>query len=97
MATIGGARALGMQARIGSLEPGKRADLIVVDMNSPRQSPVYDPVSQLVYATRGDDVRTTVVHGKVLMRDRKVLTVDESAVLKEAGEWATRVRAAVAP
>jgi 5-methylthioadenosine/S-adenosylhomocysteine deaminase len=95
MATIGGARALGMDRQIGSLERGKRADLIVVGTSDARHTPMYDPVSHLVYVTRGDDVRTTVVHGKVLMRDRKVLTLDEAAVLKEAREWATKVRAAV--
>ena len=68
MATIGGARALGMEQLIGSLEAGKRADLIIVSMRAARQTPLYDPVSHLVYVTRGDDVRTTIVNGKVLMR-----------------------------
>ncbi len=95
MATIGGARALGMADRIGSLEPGKRADLIVVSMTSARQTPMYDPVSHLVYVTRGDDVRTSIVHGKVLMRDRTVLTLNEGSVLAEARGWAEKVRAAV--
>jgi 5-methylthioadenosine/S-adenosylhomocysteine deaminase len=95
MATIEGARALGMADRIGSLEPGKRADLIVVSMASARQTPMYDPLSHLVYTTRGDDVRTTIVNGRVLMRDRKVLTLDEPAVLAEARAHAARVREAV--
>jgi 5-methylthioadenosine/S-adenosylhomocysteine deaminase len=95
MGTLGGARALGMAAQIGSLEPGKRADLIVVGMTAARQTPMYDPISHLVYTTRGDDVRTTIVHGKVLMRDRKVVTLDEAAVLREARAWAQKVRAAV--
>ena len=95
MATVGGARALGMEQAIGSLEPGKRADVIIVGMRSARQTPMYDPVSHLVYVTRGDDVQTTVVHGKVLMRDRKVLTLDEGAVLADARAWAEKVRAAV--
>ena len=56
---------------------------------------MYEPISQLVYTTRGDDVTTTVVHGRVLMRDRKVLTLDEAAVLGEAIAWASRVRDAV--
>ena len=77
MATIEGARALGLDRTIGSLEAGKRADLIVVSMASARQTPLYDPISHLVYVTRGDDVRTTIVNGKVLMRDRKMLTLDE--------------------
>ncbi|OFW15694.1 MAG: amidohydrolase [Acidobacteria bacterium RIFCSPLOWO2_02_FULL_67_21] len=95
MATLGGARALGMAERIGSLEPGKRADLIVVSMTTARQTPMYDPVSHLVYTTRGDDVRTTIVHGRILMRDRKVLTLDEAAVLRDARLWVPKVRAAV--
>ncbi len=95
MATIGGARALGLASQIGSLEPGKRADLIVVSMSAARQTPMYDPVSHLVYTTRGDDVRTTIVNGRVLMRDRKVLSLDEAAVLAEARAWAPKVRAAV--
>jgi 5-methylthioadenosine/S-adenosylhomocysteine deaminase len=95
MATREGARALGMEREIGSLEPGKRADLIVVSMSSARQTPMYDPLSHLVYATRGDDVRTTIVNGRVLMRDRKVLTLDEPAVLAEARRLSAQVRAAV--
>jgi 5-methylthioadenosine/S-adenosylhomocysteine deaminase len=56
---------------------------------------MYDPISHLVYVTRGDDVQTTIVNGKVLMRNRKVLTLDASAVLKESQVWAAKVRAAV--
>ena len=95
LATIGGARVLGQQARIGSLEAGKRADLIIVGMSRARQTPLFDPVAQVVYASRGDDVETTVVNGKVLMRDRKVLTLDEAAVLKAARAAADLVRKAV--
>jgi 5-methylthioadenosine/S-adenosylhomocysteine deaminase len=95
MATIGGARALGLDERLGSIEPGKRADLIIVSMSAARQTPLYDPISHLVYTTRGDDVRTTIVNGRILMRDRQVLTLDETAVLAEARRMAERVRAAV--
>src|SRR5688572_84873 len=95
MATMGGARALGMDRLIGSLERGKRADVIVVETRSARQTPMYDPVSLVVYTTRGDDVRHAVVNGRVLMRDRKVLTLDGAAVLTEARGWAEKVRAAV--
>ena len=95
MATIEGARAMGMDREIGSLEAGKRADLLVVSMASARQTPMYDPVSHLVYVTRGDDVQTTIVNGKVLMRDRKVLTLDRRQVLADARLLADRVRAAV--
>ena len=97
MATVGGARALGMASQIGSIEPGKRADVIVVSMSAARQTPMYDPVSHLVYTTHGDDVRTTVVNGKVLMRDRKVRTLNEGTVLADARAWAEKVRQAVNP
>ena len=95
MATREGAAALGMEKIIGSLEPGKRADLIVVSMNAARQTPMYDPLSHLVYTTRGDDVRTTIVNGKILMREGRVLTLNESAVLAEARKLAADVRQAV--
>ncbi|MEX2273344.1 MAG: amidohydrolase [Vicinamibacterales bacterium] len=95
MATIGGARALGLQARTGSLEPGKLADIIVVDMSRAHQTPMYDPISHLVYATRGDNVRDVFVHGRVLMRDRQVKTLDRAAVLREARAMQQKVKAAV--
>jgi cytosine/adenosine deaminase-related metal-dependent hydrolase len=85
-----------MEKEIGSLEAGKRADLIVVSMAGARQTPMYDPLSHLVYVAHGDDVRTTIVNGRVLMRDRKVLTLDEPAVLREGREWSAKVRSAVA-
>jgi 5-methylthioadenosine/S-adenosylhomocysteine deaminase len=80
LATAGGAKALGMESQIGSLEAGKRADLITVAMNSARQTPMYDAVSHLVYVTRGDDVRNTIVNGRVLMRDRRVNSLNEADV-----------------
>ena len=97
MATTGGARALGMDKEIGSLEPGKHADIVIVGMGAARQTPMYDPISHLVYVTRGDDVQTTIVNGQVLMRNRKVLTLDRAAVLRESRTWADKVRAAVRP
>jgi 5-methylthioadenosine/S-adenosylhomocysteine deaminase len=95
MATMGGARVLGLEREIGSVEAGKRADLIVVGVNRARQTPLYDPISHLVYTTRGDDVETTIVNGKVLMRGRRVETLDESSVLEEANRFARRIRDAV--
>jgi 5-methylthioadenosine/S-adenosylhomocysteine deaminase len=95
MATIGGARALGMERRIGSLEPGKRADIIVVSMSGARQTPMYDPISHLVYTTTGSQVQSTIVNGKVLMRNRKMLTLDEGAILKEARMLSEKVKLAV--
>jgi len=95
MATINGARALGLEKQIGSLEAGKRADLVIVSAAGARLTPMYDPVSHLVYAVHGDDVRTVMVNGRLLMRDRKMLTLDEPAVLAEARKLAASVRAAV--
>jgi 5-methylthioadenosine/S-adenosylhomocysteine deaminase len=92
MATLGGARALGLEEELGSLVPGKRADLIVVGRSEPRLHPLYDAVSHLVYAAKGADVRHVVVEGRVIMRDRRVLTLDAGAVLAEA----ERLKAAVA-
>jgi 5-methylthioadenosine/S-adenosylhomocysteine deaminase len=86
-----------MDKEIGSLEAGKRADLILVRMNRAGQTPLYDPVSHLVYTTRGDDVDTTIVNGKILMRGRVVRTLDQAAVLAEARKAAAAVRAAVTP
>jgi 5-methylthioadenosine/S-adenosylhomocysteine deaminase len=95
LATIGGARALAMERLIGSLEPGKRADLITVSMRAARQTPLYDAVSHLVYVTRGDDVRTTIVNGRILMLDRQVRTLDRTTVIADANRLAARVREAV--
>jgi 5-methylthioadenosine/S-adenosylhomocysteine deaminase len=95
MATIDGARTLGLDREIGSLESGKRADLLIVSMRTARQTPMYDPLSHLVYVTRGDDVQTVVVNGKIVMRNRKVLTLNEGAVIDEANGWAAKVRQAV--
>ena len=92
MATIGGAKALAMDRSIGSVEPGKRADLIAVSTASARQTPMYDPVSQLVYTTRGDDVRTTIVNGKVLMKERQLRTLDREAVIADANRLAQKIR-----
>jgi len=97
MATIGGARALHKEQRIGSLAAGKRADLITVSMRTARQTPMYDPISHLVYTTRGDDVRMTIVNGKVLMKERQVRTLNRETVIADAKRLAARVRDAVRP
>lgn len=97
MATIGGASALNMADRLGSVEPGKLADLIVVGTSAARQTPMYNPTSHLVYVTRGDDVVTSIINGQVVMRDRRVLTLDAARVIAEAAAFVPRVKAAVAP
>lgn len=92
MATIEGARALGMADRIGSLEIGKRADLIVLDNHKPHLTPMYNPYSQLVYAATGRDVRHVVIDGQLVMKDRCLLTLDLMEVLSRAEEKAVLVR-----
>jgi cytosine/adenosine deaminase-related metal-dependent hydrolase len=84
MATRAGARTLGLENEIGSLEPGKRADLIVVDRDRPHLAPGPDPYSTLVYAARGSDVRTTIVDGEVLVDQFAPLRVDRTQVVVEA-------------
>ncbi|MGH9142626.1 MAG: amidohydrolase [Vicinamibacterales bacterium] len=95
MATIGGARVIGMEKLLGSLETGKRADLITVSMSGARQTPMYNPVSHLVYVTRGDDVRDTIVNGQILMRDRDLKTLNRDQVIADAKRLAGKVRDAV--
>ena len=85
-ATIGGAGCLGMADSIGSLEVGKQADLIVLDLNQPHLTPVYNPISHLVYAVRGSDVVHCMVAGRWLMRERKILSLDEQAIMDEMRE-----------
>ncbi len=88
MATRGGARLLGAEDRIGSLASGKKADLIVLDLNQPHLTPLYHIPSHLVYAARGADVVHSVINGKVVMKDRKITTLDEGAVLSKMREIA---------
>jgi 5-methylthioadenosine/S-adenosylhomocysteine deaminase len=95
LATRRGADALGLGHAIGSLEEGKQADVITVSMDGARQTPMFDPISHLVYVCHGDDVRTTIVAGRVLMRDRRVLTLDRVQVLRDARAMAERVALAV--
>src|SRR6266446_6590888 len=93
MATIEGARALHMEKEIGSLEVGKKADIILLGLDAPNAVPMYDVYTQLAYALKGSDVETVIIGGRVVMRDRKLLTVDESAVIAKAKEFKSKVEA----
>jgi 5-methylthioadenosine/S-adenosylhomocysteine deaminase len=84
LATIDGARALHMESDIGSLEAGKRADIVVVDLDALNQTPRYNIYSHLVYATKAADVRTVVIEGRVVMRDRRLLTLNETLIKQKA-------------
>lgn len=92
MATMGGAQALNLHDEIGSLEPGKRADIVLLDMQRPGLTPLYSVYSHLVYAVRGSDVDTVIVNGRIVVRDRRILTVDEGAVMEHARGFGNRVR-----
>lgn len=87
MATINGAKALGLDATIGSLEIGKSADMIAVDLGTLEASPLYDPVSHLVYCTSREQVTHTWVAGKALMENRQLTTLDETALIAKARAW----------
>ena len=95
MATIGGARVLGLEKEIGSLEAGKRADLIVVRLDRPNAVPLYDPVSQMVYALKAEDVRDVMVNGKPVVRDARILTLDQPAILAKAAEYREKISASL--
>ena len=96
MATLGGARALHREKDLGSLEPGKLADLIILDHNSTALVPLYDVYSTLVYAASPRDVRTTVIHGRVVMEDRKILTLNPPEVREKMRSIARRINTAIA-
>jgi 5-methylthioadenosine/S-adenosylhomocysteine deaminase len=91
LATRVGAQAVGLGAVTGSLEVGKKADVILVDVRQPHLTPVYHPVSPLVYAARGSDVDTVIIDGRVVLQDRKLQTIDLDAVLEEATALALRI------
>lgn len=95
MATKGSARALHMDDKIGSLETGKLADIIVVDTKAPNMVPVYSPYAALVYGANGANVRHTIVDGVILMEDRQLLTVNENEIIQDAQRFAEKVRETV--
>jgi 5-methylthioadenosine/S-adenosylhomocysteine deaminase len=91
MATIRGARALHLEKEIGSIEKGKRADLVVVDLDDLNQTPYYNIYSDLVYATKAADVRTVIIEGRVVMRDRRLLTLNEETIKADARRFRERI------
>jgi len=95
MATIEGARALHMEKEIGSLEAGKKADFIVLNLDVPNAVPLYDVYSQIVYALKASEIETVVVGGKTLLKNGKVLTVDEAKALAKAKEYGKQVEASL--
>jgi 5-methylthioadenosine/S-adenosylhomocysteine deaminase len=93
LATIRGARTLGLQKDIGSLEVGKQADLITVDTHQPHLTPMYNPTSHLVYVANGNDVQTSIIGGKIVMENGKLLSVNLGETLKEISAVAESIAA----
>ena len=91
LATVGNARALGIEQQTGSLEAGKKADVIVVDVAKPHLTPMYNPFSHLVYAVRGSDVRHSVINGRVVMENRELILLDLGDVMDSAVEMSRNV------
>jgi len=89
MATMDGAKALGLEKTVGSLEVGKKADIILIDFRKPHLTPLHDPYANIVYSARGSDVDTVIVDGKILMEERKVKTLDELEVMQKAQRTAS--------
>lgn len=92
MATIEGARTLGMDKITGSLEAGKKADIIIIGLNKPHLTPLYNEYSHLVYAAGGSDVDTVIINGKLVMENRRLLTIDENAVMQKVREIALNIK-----
>lgn len=86
MATINGAKVMGLEKEIGSLEVGKKADVIIIDLNKPHLCPVHDLYSTLAYSANGADVESVIIDGKLVMENRKLLTIDEEFVIKKCNE-----------
>lgn len=95
MATIDGARALHMEKEVGSLEKGKKADLIVISLDEPNAVPMYDVYAQIAYSLKASDVETVVIGGRTVMRDHKLLTVDEAATIAKAREYRKTIAASL--
>jgi 5-methylthioadenosine/S-adenosylhomocysteine deaminase len=91
MATINGARAMGLEQDIGSLEVGKQADIIAVDLSQPETQPLYNPISQLVYACNGSQVSHSWVNGELLLEEGKLLRINTMALLKKIDAWQYRI------
>ncbi len=96
MATLGGAKVLGLEKEIGSLEVGKKADMIILDFNRPHLQPVYNVVSHLVYSAVGADVRNVIINGQIVMQNRQLLTLDEESILIKMREMREKILSRIA-
>ena len=92
MATSEGAKALGLGDKTGSLEVGKKADVIIIDTKKPHLTPMYNPFSHLVYAARGNDVSHTIINGTIVMENRELLTMDLNEIMDKAKQKSLEVK-----
>ncbi len=92
MATTDGAKVLGMEKVVGTLQPGMKADIIVIDLDKPHLTPLYDEYSSLVYAAKGSDVTTVLINGKVVMEDRRLTTIDEEEAMNRVDTISLRIK-----
>ncbi len=91
MATIGGAKVIGLEDKVGTIEPGKKADIIIVDTNTPHMTPIYNPYSQIVYSATGGDVRDVIINGRIVFRDRQFTTIDKDEIINEVKRLTLRI------
>ena len=91
MAIVGGAKVIGLENRVGTIEPGKKADIIIVDTNTPHMTPIYNPYSQLVYSATGGDVRDVIINGEIVLRERQFTTLDSDDIINKVKSLSRRI------
>jgi 5-methylthioadenosine/S-adenosylhomocysteine deaminase len=92
MATKNGADIIGLGDTIGSIKAGKKADIVIADLNKPHLSPIYDIYSHITYCMQPSDIETVLVNGKVVVDNRTLTTMDEGEILDKASEWQAKIR-----
>jgi 5-methylthioadenosine/S-adenosylhomocysteine deaminase len=97
MATIGGAKVIGLEDRVGTIEAGKKADIIIIDTSTPHMTPLYNPYSQLVYSAAGGDVRDVIINGRIVYRDRRFTTLDRDEIINEVKRLARSISCPMGP
>ena len=91
MATIEGAKAIRKEDKLGSLETGKNADIVLIDINDPHLQPLFDPYTQIVYSSNGKDVDTVIISGELKVLNKKVLVFDKEHLIEKANYWKNKV------
>ena len=92
MPTIGGAKVIGLEIESGTIEAGKKDDIIIIDTNTQHMTPIYNPYSEIVYSTNGRDVRDVIINGKIFYRDRRIITLDRDDIMNEIKRLNRRIK-----